>query len=245
MIGVDGRVESLSLMTPSPGDIPQSSKTKQREESIKQFRSLTNASQADANRLMKAASYRLEAAIELFYGDAAAMSNASKASGSSSSAASASGSKDAEKKLSAIFDQYKDAESTEGDVMNIEGTMEYCGALGLDPEDVVLLPLSFYLDSPTMGKFTKQGFVQGWKTLSEGTSGSSSCTTMEGQKKRLPRLAEELKSDEPVRGDLATKGKGGLYKRVYEYAYNFARPEGQKSLRECPQERRRRDGIMS
>ena len=108
--------------------------------------------------------------------------------------------------------------------------MEYCSQLEVSPEDVVLLALSFYLQSPTMGKFKRNEFISGWRTLADGTA---ACDSIEGQKKRLPKLLEELQKDAHVKGELATKAKGGLYKRVYEYTYSFARPEGQKSLREC------------
>lgn len=159
------------------------------------------------------------------------MNNANK-SGSSSSgggATSKKAEKESREKLSAIFDEFKDADSTD-DEINIEGTMEYCSQLEVSPEDVVLLALSFYLQSPTMGKFKRNEFISGWRTLADG---SAACDTIQGQKKRLPKLLEELQKDSDVKGELATKAKGGLYKRVYEYTYAFARPEGQKSLREC------------
>lgn len=109
--------------------------------------------------------------------------------------------------------------------------MEYCHALGVSPENVVLLPLSYYLQSPTMGGFTRQDFVAGWKILSDNTK---ACDTIEGQRAVLPALLRDFEADAPVKGDLAQKPPktAGLYKKTYEYAYAFARPEGQKSLRE-------------
>lgn len=127
-----------------------------------------------------------------------------------------------------MFDQFKDEDDAD---MTIEGTMSYCEALDISPEDVVLLPLSFYLQSPTMGRFTKQGFVNGWRTLA---GNSKACDTLEGQKNHLPALVKDLKADAPVKGELAEKPpkSAGLYKKTYEYTYTFARPEGQKSLGE-------------
>ncbi|CAO1634791.1 unnamed protein product [Sympodiomycopsis kandeliae] len=204
-----------------------------------QFRQLTNATQTDAVRLLKSSSYRLERAVEAFYSDASAMNNASK-SGSSSSSSSSSTSKTPNKKqekeslekLNTIFDQFKDSDGSE-DEITIEGTMEYCSQLEISPEDVVLLPLSFYLQSPTMGKFTRKEFINGWKVLS--TNGDlSSIDTIASQKNQLPELKKELLADAEIRSgfiqQMNNNKKGGLYKKVYEYTYNFARPEGQKSL---------------
>lgn len=159
------------------------------------------------------------------------MSNANKsAGGGGSTSSNKKTDKESREKLNTLFDRFKDAEST-ADEINIEGTMEYCQELDVSPEDVVLLALSFYLESPTMGKFTREGFVNGWRTLADGAA--SSCDTITRQKERLPQLTKELQEDAQVKGELANKGgKGGLYKRVYEYTYAFARPEGQKSLRE-------------
>ncbi|CAO1624971.1 unnamed protein product [Parajaminaea phylloscopi] len=199
--------------------------TKKTQDSLlKQFRSITNAAQADAVRILKARGWKLEAAVEAFYNDPAAQRSAAAASTRSSSDAASSTST---KKLNDIFGQYKDED--EEDAINIEGTMQYCEALGVSPEDVVLLPLSYYLESPTMGRFTRQGFLSGWKTLSDN---SKACDTVEGQKGVLPALLRDFQADAPVKGELAQKPpkSAGLYKKTYEYAYTFARPEGQKSL---------------
>jgi len=51
------------------------------------------------------------------------------------------------------------------DTINIEGTIRYLQALGLDPEEPVVLVLAYQLDSPSIGIFTRQGFVEGWRTI--------------------------------------------------------------------------------
>lgn len=108
--------------------------------------------------------------------------------------------------------------------------MSYCEELSISLEDVVLLPLSFYLQSPTMGRFTRDKFIAGWRTLADGTK---ACDTISGQQKALKGLKEELLRDGEVKGELGTNGSAGLFKRTYDYTYAFAKPEGQKSLREC------------
>lgn len=173
---------------------------------------------------MKQANYRVEQAVEAFYSDAAAQRGAA-----SSSSANSATRKESEKKLGAIFDEYRDEDEESGALMTIEGTMSYCEALGVSPEDVVLLPLSFYLQSPTMGQFNRDAFINGWRTMADGTK---ACDTVQGQKEYLPTLTKELQTDAAVKGDLGNAKGSGLYKRTYEYTYNFARPEGQKSVRE-------------
>lgn len=106
--------------------------------------------------------------------------------------------------------------------IGISGAIALCSSLEISPEDVVMLPLSFYLRSPSMGHFSRSGFVDGWREL-----GADSLESMKGA---LPALLEDLRQDRPVKGKLASEGKGGLYARVYEWCYAYARDEGQKSL---------------
>lgn len=104
--------------------------------------------------------------------------------------------------------------------------MEMCEDLGISPEDVVMLPLSFYLRSPSLGTFQKTPYIDGWRAIAD----TEKIDSLAGQKKLLPRLRDELKKDSPVRGDRGTESKSGLFHRVYEFTYTFAREEGQKSL---------------
>jgi DCN1-like protein 1/2 len=52
-----------------------------------------------------------------------------------------------------------------GDNIGIDGTIKWCSDLGVDPEDVSLLAVACELKSPTVGEWTKSGFVDGWKRL--------------------------------------------------------------------------------
>lgn len=104
-----------------------------------------------------------------------------------------------------------------------------CEDLGISPDDVVMLPLSFYLRSPSLGAFHRDAYIEGWRAI----AGTGKCDTLESQKQLLPKLREELKQDAAVRGERANESKQGLFHRTYEFTYTFARPEGQKSLRTC------------
>lgn len=81
-------------------------------------------------------------------------------------------------RLNRTFDMYKgiatqvsdhhmlilDSSSTE-DIMNIEGTIQYFQAIGLDPEEPTVLALAYQLDAPSLGVFNRHSFVEGWRNL--------------------------------------------------------------------------------
>ncbi|PWZ03251.1 DUF298-domain-containing protein [Testicularia cyperi] len=203
-----------------------------KEAILKQFRSITNATPQDAHRILKAHSYRLEPATNAFFSDTQAQLNAAAAAAASSSSSSSSRALDkkAEKelkdRLNALFDDFADEDDR--DKITIDGALQMCEALQVSPEDVVFLPLSFYLKSPSIGTFTREDYVNGWKILDQSDD-------LEKQQRTLQRLRQELYDNKPIRLERAAEEKSNpnakrLYERVYEYTYGFARREGQKSL---------------
>lgn len=50
-------------------------------------------------------------------------------------------------------------------MITFEGVEKLCNDLKVDPSDVVMLVLSFYLQSPKMCEITREGWVQGWSQL--------------------------------------------------------------------------------
>lgn len=93
--------EVVVLLLPCLLNFVKSSKTK-RDSLIRQFRSITNATQNDASRLLKQNGYRLEASIDAFYSDSSALANASKANTTDRKSE-----KDTREKLGSLFDKYK------------------------------------------------------------------------------------------------------------------------------------------
>ncbi|KAK2460449.1 hypothetical protein APHAL10511_007614 [Amanita phalloides] len=110
-------------------------------------------------------------------------------------------------KLNTLFDKYKDPESVD---IAIDGTIKWCEDLNVDPEDVVLLSVAYELKSPRVGIWTKQGWVQGWKNIG--------CDTINEMQNSLTELRNRLSSDPDY------------FKKVYNYTFEFARSEGQRSL---------------
>lgn len=205
------------------------SSSAKKEAALKSFRSITNATPQDAHRILKAHGYRLEAATNAFFSDEQAQLNAGSVA-SKNSVQDKKSEKESRDRLNALFDQFKDEDE---DQITIDGALEMCEALEISPEDVVFLPLSFYLKSASIGTFTRSDYVQGWKTLDQSD-------TLAKQKQTLATLRKELYDNKPIRLERVNedqkasvpstlKGKG-LYERVYDYTYSFARQEGQKSL---------------
>lgn len=53
----------------------------------------------------------------------------------------------------------------DGDDISVDGTIKLCEDLDVDPEDVVLLAVAYELKSPSMGQWSRKGWVDGWKAL--------------------------------------------------------------------------------
>jgi DCN1-like protein 1/2 len=170
---------------------------KKMEENIAQFCGVTGASTKDAKKFLDRHK-RLEVAIDAYYNDSAAISAPARHQAHASTPSTS--------KLSSLFDKYKDPS---GDIL-AHGTIEFCGDLHVDPEDVVLLAVAFELKSPRIGQWTRQGWIDGWKNLR--------CDTILAMEGALPRLRTKLASDPEY------------FQKVYAYTFNFARSDGQRSL---------------
>lgn len=56
-----------------------------------------------------------------------------------------------------------DNAAEEPDKIGIEGSMRYLSDLGVKLDEVVVLAILTELAAPTMGEFTREGFVNGWQ----------------------------------------------------------------------------------
>jgi len=110
-------------------------------------------------------------------------------------------------KLNTLFDKYKDPEGSD---ITINGTIQMCEDLEVDPEDVVLLAIAYELKSPKMGEWNKKGWVEGWKRIG--------CDNVADMKNALTRLRNQLGSEYKY------------FQKVYSHTFDFARSEGARSL---------------
>jgi hypothetical protein len=49
--------------------------------------------------------------------------------------------------------------------METDGVLKLCEDLGVDPEDPSLLLISYHMKAANMGKFTRDEFIEGFKSL--------------------------------------------------------------------------------
>lgn len=189
------------------------------------FVAVTGASSADAQQFLRDHNYRLEAAVDAYF---------SKDQGAGPRL-SPQQEKEATAALHALFDEYKD--DAEPDTITAEGALTMFNEINVDVASVAVLPLSYYLDSPSLGHFTRAGYVEGWLRLGLGASLTGSPSkekVLELQQGVVPALMHTFATDGavippryPIR---ATPSKKGLYTTVYEYTFMFARSEGQKNI---------------
>jgi DCN1-like protein 1/2 len=113
------------------------------------------------------------------------------------------------------------------DCIGVEGTEKFCIDLGIDPTDVVMLVICWYMNAQKMCEFTREEWMKGWKelgcvwlvTVFVPMFMLYRCDSVDALKLRLPELRRRLKSDED------------LFHQVYNYSFQFSRDEpSQKSL---------------
>lgn len=111
-----------------------------------------------------------------------------------------------ESKLEAIFEKYMEDQETIG----IDGTLQYIEDLGYQPEDLVVLALAQFLNSPSTAVFKRDDFIKNW-----GTQGVSNLEEMQSQMQRFEKLLEEDDS---------------FLQSLYNFTFKYILEEGQRNL---------------
>lgn len=93
--------------------------------------------------------------------------------------------------------------------------MQYLQDLHVELDDAVVMAIFDLLDAPTMGEFTKEGFVDGWQRAS---SPSNPCDTTDRQEQYVKVLRQKFQSDP------------AYFKQVYKSSFKYAKPEGQRAV---------------
>lgn len=163
---------------------------KAQKDKIASFRQITGSSEKIAIDCLKVSNWGVELAIDHFY----ASGLSSQVSGVDSRA------------VEALFAKYKDSDDQ---LIGGEGITQFCADLEVEPADVVMLVIAYYMNAATMGEFTKEEFSSGLLKLN--------CDSVEKLKKKLPELRAELSNEE-------------RFKDIYNYAYMFSREKGQKCV---------------
>nr|CAG4648233.1 EOG090X0DAO [Moina brachiata]SVE93254.1 EOG090X0DAO [Moina brachiata] len=112
-----------------------------------------------------------------------------------------------QKKCIAWFKTYTSAASPE--TIGPEGVESMCKDLGVEPENILLLVLSWKMGAKQMGYFTLQEWLTGLTDIQ--------CDSLVRLQAKLPHLQSYL--------DDSTS-----FKSIYRYAFDFARDKDQRSL---------------
>lgn len=166
---------------------------KAQKDKIAQFRGITGSSEKIATDCLKQTGWSAEAAIDYFYSSGFANS------------APASGGLDL-RGIEALYQRYKEPSEEQ---IAVDGITKFCEDLEVDPTDIVVLVISYYMNAQVMCEYSKEEFTSGLVKLG--------VDSVDKLKRKLPELRAELKHDDKFR-------------EVYSFAYNFSREKGQKCV---------------
>lgn len=95
------------------------------------------------------------------------------------------------------------------DMIMADGISLLCNDLQVDPQDIVMLVVSWHMKAATMCEFSKQEFIGGLQALG--------VDSLEKFRERIPFMRSELKDEHKFR-------------EIYNFAFGWAKEKGQKSL---------------
>ncbi|XP_022886416.1 DCN1-like protein 1 isoform X2 [Olea europaea var. sylvestris] len=159
-----------------------------RRDKVQQFMTVTGAGEKFAIQALKATDWHLEGAFNVLHRQPRieALANI--------------------KRLDELYHQYKDSHI---DMILADGISYLCNDLRVDPQDIVMLVVSWHMEAATMCEFSRQEFVGGLLSLR--------IASLEKFRERIPFMRSELK-DKQKFGD------------IYDFAFDWAKEKGQKSL---------------
>ncbi|KAJ5313474.1 uncharacterized protein N7443_000358 [Penicillium atrosanguineum] len=165
--------------------------TAAQKDAIDQFVDLTNSQRTIASKYLKQVAWNVERAVDSFFG-----------SDSSRGAAKSS--------LSTIFDKYRDDPQDSPDGIGIDGAMTFLNTIEVQLDEVACLAVLEMCQSPSMGEFTRDGFIDGWK--------NAHCDNEDRMKEYIKYLRKQIPNDP------------NLFRRVYRFTFPLSRMQGQRNL---------------
>ncbi|KAJ1554899.1 hypothetical protein HK096_000353, partial [Nowakowskiella sp. JEL0078] len=174
-------------------------KSHQRDK-VKEFINVTGAADAGAIKALQGNGWNIERAMDAYYND---QSNYEPAVVSQVPAVN----KD---KINEMYLKYKEFETEEDeDLVGIDGVLQFCEDLEVDPQDVVVLVIAWYMSAPKIGEFTKAGFIDGLIKMD--------VDSIEKLREKLPRLRSDLNDEKK-------------FKEIYTFTFKFGLQENRKNL---------------
>ncbi|KAK9128661.1 hypothetical protein Syun_017458 [Stephania yunnanensis] len=155
---------------------------------IQQFIAITGTSEKLALQALKTSDWHLESAFDVFYSQPQAKSATNS------------------RHLEELYYKYKDPYV---DMIMADGISLLCNDLQVDPQDIVMLVVSWHMKAATMCEFSKQEFIGGLQALG--------IDSLEKFRERLHYMRTELKDD-------------NKFREIYNFAFGWAKEKGQKSL---------------
>ncbi|KAI1286719.1 DCN1-like protein 4 [Halotydeus destructor] len=112
-----------------------------------------------------------------------------------------------QKRCSALFSEY--AAANDPEVIGPEGIENFCHAISVDPEDVVMLVVSWKMDAKQMGYFTKKEWLKGLSEIQ--------CDSIVKIRSKIDSLRSQMYDQ-------------GTFKNVYRFAFDFSKDKDQRSM---------------
>ncbi|KAF2925959.1 hypothetical protein DAI22_06g091100 [Oryza sativa Japonica Group] len=132
---------------------------------VQQFMTITGASEKVALQALKASDWHLEGAFDFFYSQPQiSLTNS--------------------RHLEDLYNRYKEPDV---DMIMVEGVSQFCTDLQVDPQDIVMLVISWHMKAATMCEFTRQEFIGGLQSIG--------VDSIEKLREKLPSLRAEIKDD--------------------------------------------------
>ncbi|KAH9612824.1 hypothetical protein KSS87_008259 [Heliosperma pusillum] len=163
-------------------------------EKVQQFMSITGASEKVALQTLKASDWHLEGAFDVFYSQPQIKSFTDT------------------RHLEELYNRYKGIYISlrfvsmfsypYADMILADGITLLCNDLQVDPQDIVMLAISWHMKAATMCEFSKQEFIGGWQSLG--------VDSLEKFCERIPYIRSEMKDEQKFR-------------EIYIFAFGWAK----------------------
>ncbi|XP_050368407.1 uncharacterized protein LOC126786593 [Argentina anserina] len=157
-------------------------------EKMQQFMTITGASEKVSLQTLKASDWHLEGAFDIFYSQPQIQAHTDS------------------RHLEKLYNRYKDPNV---DMILADGISLLCTDLKVDPQDIVMLVVSWHMKAATMCEFSRNEFIDGLDALG--------IDSLEKLGEKIPFMRSELKDEQKFR-------------EIYNFAFGWAKEKGQKSL---------------
>ncbi|KAJ6133981.1 hypothetical protein N7523_000303 [Penicillium sp. IBT 18751x] len=112
--------------------------------------------------------------------------------------------------LADAFSHFTDDPQENPDGIGIDGAMKFLNTIEVQLDEVACLAVLEMCQSPSMGEFTRDGFIDGWK--------DAHCDNEDRMKEYIKYLRKQIPNDP------------NLFRRVYRFTFPLSRMQGQRNL---------------